>query len=62
MFSYKIFQTSPFVLITGGFFKQIHCFDVVLEDSDVARAITEYVAHAAIENLVLGASRHGFIR
>ncbi|XP_011077010.1 U-box domain-containing protein 52 [Sesamum indicum] len=42
--------------------KDIHCFDVVLEDTDIAKAITEYVAHAAIENLVLGASRHGFIR
>ncbi|KAL0317474.1 UNVERIFIED_CONTAM: U-box domain-containing protein 52 [Sesamum angustifolium] len=39
----------------------IHCFDVVLEDTDIAKAITEYTAHAAIENLVLGASRHGFI-
>ncbi|KAK6144843.1 hypothetical protein DH2020_021663 [Rehmannia glutinosa] len=36
--------------------KDIHCFDVVLEDADIAKAITEYVAHAAIENLVLGAS------
>ncbi|XP_073293339.1 U-box domain-containing protein 52-like [Primulina huaijiensis] len=42
--------------------KDIQCFDVVLEDTDVAKAITEYVAHGAIENLVLGASRHGFIK
>ncbi|KAL6586532.1 hypothetical protein OROMI_001520 [Orobanche minor] len=42
--------------------KDILCFDVVLEDTDISKAITEYVAHAAIENLVLGASRHGFIR
>ncbi|EPS60810.1 hypothetical protein M569_13994 [Genlisea aurea] len=42
--------------------KDIHCFDVILEDTDVAKALTEYVAHAAIENLVLGASRHGFIK
>ncbi|KAI3470446.1 hypothetical protein Pfo_027109 [Paulownia fortunei] len=42
--------------------KDIHCLDVVLEDTDIAKAITEYVAHAAIENLVLGASRHGFIK
>lgn len=41
---------------------QIPCFDVVLEDMDISKAITEYTAHAAIENLVLGASRHGFIR
>ncbi|KAL8538559.1 hypothetical protein ACS0TY_000539 [Phlomoides rotata] len=42
--------------------KDILCFDVVLEDTDISKAITEYAAHAAIENLVLGSSRHGFIR
>ncbi|KAG6409816.1 hypothetical protein SASPL_127858 [Salvia splendens] len=42
--------------------KNIACFDVVLEDTDIAKAITEYTAHAAIEILILGASRHGFIR
>ncbi|XP_056167200.1 U-box domain-containing protein 35-like isoform X2 [Syzygium oleosum] len=43
--------------------KDIHCLDVILEDLDVARAITEYVSYAGIELLVLGAShRHGFIR
>ncbi|XP_051130935.1 U-box domain-containing protein 52-like isoform X2 [Andrographis paniculata] len=41
----------------------VHSYDVVLEDdTDIAKAIIEYVAHAAIESLVLGASRHGFIR
>ncbi|GER51288.1 protein kinase family protein [Striga asiatica] len=42
--------------------KDILCFDVVLEDVDISKAITDYVAQAAIENLVLGSSRHGFIR
>ncbi|CAI8611759.1 unnamed protein product [Vicia faba] len=43
--------------------KDINCLDVLLEDNDVVKAITEYVAYAAIENLVVGApSRHGFIR
>ncbi|KAK4436025.1 U-box domain-containing protein 51 [Sesamum alatum] len=42
--------------------KDINCFDVVLEDVDIAKAITEYVSQAAIENLVLGASRQGFIK
>ncbi|XP_027906612.1 U-box domain-containing protein 52-like [Vigna unguiculata] len=43
--------------------KDIHCLDVVLQDMDVVKGITEYVYYAAIENLVLGAaSRHGFIR
>ncbi|RDY11304.1 U-box domain-containing protein 35, partial [Mucuna pruriens] len=43
--------------------KDIQCLDVLLEDTDVVKAITEYVSYAAIENLVIGAtSRHGFIR
>ncbi|XP_014522631.1 U-box domain-containing protein 35 isoform X2 [Vigna radiata var. radiata] len=43
--------------------KDIHCLDVVLQDIDVVKGITEYVYYAAIENLVVGAaSRHGFIR
>ncbi|KAL2555367.1 Protein kinase protein with adenine nucleotide alpha hydrolase-like domain [Forsythia ovata] len=42
--------------------KDIRCLDVVLEDTDVARAMTDYVTYFAIDNLVLGASRHGFIR
>ncbi|CAK8535551.1 unnamed protein product [Lathyrus sativus] len=43
--------------------KDIHCLDVLLEDNDIVKAVTEYVAYAAIENLVVGApSKHGFIR
>lgn len=42
--------------------EKIRCLDVILEDSDVAKALTEYLSSAAIQNLVLGASRHGFIR
>lgn len=43
--------------------KDIKCLDVLLEDMDVVKGITEYVSYAAIDNLVLGAaSRHGFIR
>ncbi|CAJ1951497.1 unnamed protein product [Sphenostylis stenocarpa] len=43
--------------------KDIQCLDVVIEDMDIVRGITEYVSHAAIEHLVLGAaSKHGFIR
>ncbi|XP_075486038.1 U-box domain-containing protein 52-like [Primulina tabacum] len=42
--------------------KDIQCFDVVLEDTEIVKGITEYLAHAAIENMVLGASRHGFIK
>ncbi|KAK1371599.1 U-box domain-containing protein 52-like [Heracleum sosnowskyi] len=43
--------------------KDIQCIDVILEDTDIARSLTDYVNFTAIENLVLGApSRHGFIR
>ncbi|XP_057988896.1 U-box domain-containing protein 52 [Hevea brasiliensis] len=42
--------------------KDIQCLDIVLEDYDVVKGLTEYVSYAAIENLVIGASRHGFIR
>ncbi|CAK7339801.1 unnamed protein product [Dovyalis caffra] len=43
--------------------KDVHCLDVVLESTDIAKAITEYVSHAAIEILVLGTpSRSGFMR
>ncbi|KAF9678119.1 hypothetical protein SADUNF_Sadunf07G0001900 [Salix dunnii] len=45
------------------FLHQVHCLDVALESTDIAKAITEYVAHAAIETLVLGTpSRSGFMR
>ncbi|TYI59003.1 hypothetical protein E1A91_D10G002800v1 [Gossypium mustelinum] len=43
--------------------KDIQCLDIILEDTDVVKALTEYVSHAAIEKLVLGAaSRSGFMR
>ncbi|XVE97787.1 hypothetical protein REPUB_Repub03eG0048900 [Reevesia pubescens] len=43
--------------------KDINCKDVVLEDTDVAKALVEYVTHAAIEVLVVGAStKPGFLR
>ncbi|KAL1542484.1 non-specific serine/threonine protein kinase [Salvia divinorum] len=42
--------------------KDINCFDVLLEETDIARGIAEYVAYAAVESLVLGSSRHGFIK
>nr|KAJ0190638.1 hypothetical protein LSAT_V11C800398040 [Lactuca sativa] len=41
----------------------IQCFDVILEDTNIAKVLAEYANYAAIEVLVLGASsRHGFIR
>ncbi|KAI9396834.1 hypothetical protein POPTR_004G170901v4 [Populus trichocarpa] len=43
--------------------KDVHCLDVAVESTDIAKAITEYVSHAAIETLVLGTpSRSGFMR
>ncbi|KAL3571408.1 hypothetical protein D5086_025312 [Populus alba] len=43
--------------------KYVHCLDVALESTDIAKAITEYVSHAAIETVVLGTpSRSGFMR
>ena len=42
---------------------QIQCMDVVLEDTDAAKAIIEYAANKAIENIVMGASaKSGFLR
>ncbi|CAL0308586.1 unnamed protein product [Lupinus luteus] len=65
-------QREELVSITKDLFRTFHCYctrkdiqclDVLLEDTDVVKGITEYVSYAAIENLVLGAaSRHGFIR
>ncbi|KAL9235562.1 hypothetical protein vseg_010310 [Gypsophila vaccaria] len=42
--------------------KDIRCLDITLRDTDVARALSDYASNAAIENLVLGASRGGIIR
>ncbi|XP_047171122.1 U-box domain-containing protein 35-like [Vigna umbellata] len=63
---YQLDTTTKDLLLTFHCYctrKDIHCLDVLLEDNDVVKAITEYVSYAAIENLVIGAtSRHGFIR
>ncbi|XVF74923.1 hypothetical protein PTKIN_Ptkin13bG0149100 [Pterospermum kingtungense] len=43
--------------------KDIQPLDIILEDSDIVKALTEYVSYAAIEKLVLGApTRSGFMR
>ncbi|GMI88475.1 hypothetical protein like AT2G24370 [Hibiscus trionum] len=42
--------------------KDVQCKDVVLEETDVAKALIEYITHALIEVLVIGAStRSGFL-
>ncbi|KAG5222000.1 U-box domain-containing protein [Salix suchowensis] len=43
--------------------KDISCKDVMLEDTDVAKALTEYVAQTLIETLIVGGStKGGFLR
>ncbi|KAI3892081.1 hypothetical protein MKW92_016863 [Papaver armeniacum] len=43
--------------------KEIKCHDVVLEELDIGKAISEYVSHSGIDTLVLGAaSRNSFLR
>ncbi|KAL5719207.1 protein-disulfide reductase [Ranunculus cassubicifolius] len=43
--------------------KDVVCRNVVLEDTDVAKALIEYVSNSAIETLVIGASsKHGFLK
>ncbi|CAA2980418.1 U-box domain-containing 52-like isoform X2 [Olea europaea subsp. europaea] len=41
--------------------KDIQCCDVVLDDADVARALSEFVKQSAIDVLVLGAAAKGSI-
>ncbi|KAJ9553726.1 hypothetical protein OSB04_017771 [Centaurea solstitialis] len=42
--------------------KEVQCLDVILEDTNISKALSEYASYAAIEILVLGASsKHGFI-
>ncbi|XP_022131589.1 U-box domain-containing protein 35-like isoform X2 [Momordica charantia] len=43
--------------------KDIFCKDIILEDTDVSKALLEYVSQAAIENLVVGTTtKNGFLR
>ncbi|XP_074269471.1 uncharacterized protein LOC141592630 [Silene latifolia] len=58
-------QTKELFLAFRSFFNrkgEMRSLDIVLRDTDVAKALSEYVSYAAIENLVLGASRGGLIR
>lgn len=43
--------------------KDIQCKDVVLEDTDVGKALIEYISQTSIETLIVGASSNkGFLR
>lgn len=47
----------------GHLRKQVQCNDVILEDTDVAKAIVEFVLRSAVGKLVIGASpKGGFVR
>jgi len=48
--------TISFLLFLGGVWSQIQCKDVLLEDSDISKAICEYASQSGIEHLVLGSS------
>ncbi|CDP18079.1 unnamed protein product [Coffea canephora] len=41
--------------------KDIHCQDVILEDTDVVRALLEYVSRIGVDVLVLGAAAKGYL-
>lgn len=41
--------------------KDVICKEIVLEDTDVARAILGFVSDAAIEKLILGAPKGGLV-
>ncbi|GMH11806.1 hypothetical protein Nepgr_013647 [Nepenthes gracilis] len=58
-------QTKDFFLPFRCFCtrKNIQCRDIILEDTDVAKALIEYVTQSAVEILVIGAtSKGGFLR
>ncbi|OAY66750.1 U-box domain-containing protein 52 [Ananas comosus] len=42
--------------------KDVHCKDIILDETDVAKAVIEFISHAAIEKLAVGAPSRGFVR
>ena len=42
--------------------QQVRCKDIILEDTDLAKAIVDFVSHAGVEKLIVGASKGGFVR
>ncbi|KAJ3693472.1 hypothetical protein LUZ60_008952 [Juncus effusus] len=42
--------------------KDIKCNDVILDDTEVAKAIVEFISQAAIDKIVLGAPARGLLR
>ncbi|CAL9164409.1 unnamed protein product, partial [Musa hybrid cultivar] len=42
--------------------KNVRCKDIILEDTDLAKAIVDFVSHAGVEKLIVGASKGGFVR
>ncbi|RWW32391.1 hypothetical protein GW17_00002928 [Ensete ventricosum] len=62
--SHSISQISVAMKVTEGILrKQVQCNDVILEDTDVAKAVIEFVSRSAVGKLVVGASpKGGFVR
>ncbi|RRT33729.1 hypothetical protein B296_00054638 [Ensete ventricosum] len=42
--------------------QQVKCKDIILEDTDLGKAIVDFVSHAGVEKLIVGASKGGFVR
>ncbi|RZR98650.1 hypothetical protein BHM03_00028042 [Ensete ventricosum] len=42
--------------------KNVKCKDIILEDTDLGKAIVDFVSHAGVEKLIVGASKGGFVR
>ncbi|XP_078175366.1 U-box domain-containing protein 52-like [Carex rostrata] len=42
--------------------KDVSCNDIIIEETDIAKAIVEFISQAAIEKIVLGAPSRGFMR
>lgn len=59
LFIFVVISLTCLILILCINKKQIQCYDVVLEDADVVKAIIEYINRTAIEVLILGAAAKG---
>ena len=61
--SYSHYRLKFSLIILHEFWAQIQVHEVILEDSDVAKALSEYVKNNSIETLVIGSSpKNGFVR
>lgn len=43
--------------------EQVQCRDIIVKDTDVAKAIAEFISNCVVEKLVVGASpKGGFVK